>query len=281
MRSTWLAFGLLAYGWTWVTVLPLLLVARGVVDWQLPGELEGLGAFGPLFAAVVLTAREGPEARRRWWASLTQVQGLPGSAIALTVGLPFAFLAVALAVQVLTTGGLPDAATLTSGRFGSIRELVDLFVIGSIVQGLGEEAGWRGYLQPRARQRLAPFAFTLALFPLWLFWHMPFFLSRVEFGLPQFAGFALGILSAGFFLTLIVELSGSVLLAVAFHALLNATRGTALAVSTTAFLSYGLAVTVGAVAVAVILWRRGREPGVPAPLGVPAGPGLPVASPAG
>jgi hypothetical protein len=100
---------------------------------------------------------------------------------------------------------------------------------------------------------------------------MPFFLSRPEFGIGQFAGFALGILSAGFFLTLIVELTGSVLLAVLFHALLNTTRGIALAVSTPAFLSYGLAVTAGAIVVAVYLFRRDREPGVPAPAGGPAG----------
>ena len=280
MGNRILKFALVAYAWTWVTTLPLLLSNRGIVDWQIPGEWEGLGALGPLVAALVMLRSEGPEARRRFWRSLTGWRGLPRAGVWLALVTPFAFLAVALAFQV-ARGGLPGWAELSTGRLGTLRGVVDLFVIGSLVQGFGEETGWRGYLQPRLRTRLAPFAFTLALFPIWLFWHMPFFLSRVEFGLPQFAGFALGILSAGFFLTLIVELSGSVLLAVAFHALLNATRGTALAVSTTAFLSYGLAVTVGAVAVAVILWRRGREPGVPAPLGVPAGPGLPVASPAG
>lgn len=264
-------FGLIAYGWTWVTTLPLLLAGRGLVDWQIPGEWEGLGALGPFVAAMVMLAGEGPEARQRFWSSLTQWRGLPRRGVLLALGLPFVFLAVALATQLVRTGGLPGFAELAAGRLGTLRSVLDLVLVGSLVQGFGEETGWRGYLQPRLRQRLAPFAFTLALFPLWLFWHMPFFLGRPEFGVPQFAGFALGILSAGFFLTLIVELTGSVLLAVLFHALLNTTRGIALAVSTPAFLGYGLAVTAGAIVVAVFLYRRGREPGVPAPVGSPAG----------
>jgi membrane protease YdiL (CAAX protease family) len=271
MGNRILKFGLIAYAWTWVTTLPLLLSNRGIVDWQVPGEWEGLGALGPLVAALVMLGSEGPEARRRFWQSLTGWHGLPRAGVLLALVTPFVFLAVALVVQA-ARGGLPGWAELSTGRLGTLRGVVDLFVIGSLVQGFGEETGWRGYLQPRLRTRLAPFAFTLALFPLWLFWHMPFFLGRPEFGIAQFAGFSLGILSAGFFLTLIVELTGSVLLAVLFHALLNATRNVALAVSTPAFLAYGLAVTVGAVALAVYLYRRGREPGVPAPLGLPVVP---------
>jgi membrane protease YdiL (CAAX protease family) len=266
-------FGLIAYAWTWLTTLPLLLSNRGIVDWQVPGEWEGLGALGPLVAALVMLRAEGPEARRRFWQSLTAWRGLPRAGVWLALVTPFAFLAVALAFQV-AWGGLPGWAELSTGRLGTLRSVVDLFVIASLVQGLGEETGWRGYLQPRLRARLAPFAFTLTLFPIWLFWHMPFFLGRPEFGIAQFAGFSLGILSAGFFLTLIVELTGSVLLAVLFHALLNATRGVALAVSTPAFLAYGLAVTVGAVVLAIYLYRRAREPGVPAPLGLPAAPAM-------
>jgi membrane protease YdiL (CAAX protease family) len=271
MGNRILKFGLIAYAWTWVTTLPLLLSNRGIIDWQVPGEWEGLGALGPLVAALVMLGSEGPEARRRFWQSLTGWRGLPRAGVLLALVTPFVFLAVALVVQ-SARGGLPGWAELSTGRLGTLRGVADLFIIGSLVQGLGEETGWRGYLQPRLRTRLAPFAFTLALFPLWLFWHMPFFLGRPEFGIAQFAGFSLGILSAGFFLTLIVELTGSVLLAVLFHALLNATRNVALAVSTPAFLAYGLAVTVGAVALAVYLYRRGREPGVPAPLGLPAAP---------
>jgi membrane protease YdiL (CAAX protease family) len=269
MAARFLKFGLVAYVWTWVTTLPLLLANRGLVDWRIPGEWEGVGAFGPFVAALVLLRAEGSDARHRFWQSLTRWRGLPRAGVLLAVLTPFAFLALALTVQA-ARGGLPGWAELSTGRLGTVAGVMELVLVASLVQGFGEETGWRGYLQPRLRTRLAPFAFTLALFPLWLFWHMPFFLGRPEFGLAQFAGFSLGILSAGFYLTLIVELTGSVLLAVLFHALLNTTRGVALAVSTSAFLAYGLAVTVGAVALAVYLYRRGREPVVPAPLGLPA-----------
>lgn len=269
MTSRILRFGLIAYAWTWLTTLPLLLPARGLADWQVPGEWEGVGAFGPFVAALVMLAFEPPAARRQFWASLTRWRGLPAPALWLALGAPFLFLAAALSAELARNGALPGWEALATGRLGTVRSVVDLVVIASLVQGLGEEAGWRGYLQPRLRQRLAPFAFTFTLFPLWLFWHMPFFLSRPEFGIGSFIGFSLGILSAGFFLTLIVELSGSVLLAVVFHALLNTTRGVALAVSSEAFQAYGVAVLAGAIGAAVVLYRRRREPGVPAPLGLP------------
>ncbi len=61
--------------------------------------------------------------------------------------------------------------------------------------------GWRGYLLPKLLGRLRTLPATLLLFPMWWLWHLPFFLGRPEFGLPQFLGFGLGILSASIWLT--------------------------------------------------------------------------------
>lgn len=245
-----LAFVVLAYGWTWVTVLPLLLQRRGLVQLNLPEAWEAVGAFGPLVAAWVVTRAEKRVAEFR-----ARFVGAPDRAgVLVAIFSPLLFLLVALAVV-----GMPDWTTLGRGELGTLRGVLDLVLVASLLQALGEEPGWRGFMLPRLRERYGPLAATLVLFPVWVFWHLPFFLSRPEFGLPQFAGFSLGILSAAFWLTWLWERTRSVWLAVAWHALINITRGVALALSTRYFLSYGLAVTVGALVIAAWwLWRSRR-----------------------
>jgi membrane protease YdiL (CAAX protease family) len=176
----------------------------------------------------------------------------------LTFASPFGFHAVALLAVAAAPGEL-DWTRLANGPLATPAGLIELLVVGALLQSLGEEPGWRGWFLPKLRERLGPFAATLVLFPVWLFWHLPMFLARPEFGLPQFGGFALGILSAAVWMTAIYELTKSTLAAIAWHLLINATRGVALAISTPAFLSYGMAVTLGAVAIAVVAWRRSRS----------------------
>lgn len=247
------AFVALAYGWTWITVLPLLLQRRGVVQLNLPEAWEAVGAFGPLVAAWVVSRAEGGlnEFRARF-------AGTPDRAgLLVTYSSPLLFLLVALAVV-----GKPDWSILGNGELGTLHGVLDLVLVASLLQALGEEPGWRGYLLPRLRERHGPLVATLVLFPVWVLWHLPFFLSRPEFGWPQFAGFSLGILSAAFWLTWLWERTRSVWLAIAWHALINITRGVALALSTRYFLSYGLAVTVGALLIAGWwLWQGRRRTG--------------------
>lgn len=103
-----LAYLLLAYGWTWITVLPLLLQKRGVVDLGLPDAWEAVG-----------------------W---------------------------------------PDWSALGRSERGTLEGLLDLVLVASLLQALGEEPGWRGLLLPRLRERFRPLAATLLLFPAWLTW---------------------------------------------------------------------------------------------------------------
>jgi membrane protease YdiL (CAAX protease family) len=139
--------------------------------------------------------------------------------------------------------GLAELATF-SGLF-------DLIFIGGVLQGLGEEPGWRGFALPRLRQRFGPLAASVVLFPVWLCWHLPVFLSRPDFGLVQWLGFSLGIFSASIWLTLIYDATRSVLMAVIWHVLVNIARGIALAISVPVFLAMGNAVLIGALVIAV------------------------------
>jgi membrane protease YdiL (CAAX protease family) len=242
-----------AYGFTWLVVETL--------------HLEPLAAFGPTLAAllVMLLARSRGSARpgsaddlAEWRASLLRWPATRAGRW-LTFAAPFGFLAVAL-VAVAAAPGEVDWSRLANGPLATPTGLLELLLVGALLQSLGEEPGWRGWFLPKLRERFGPFAATLVLFPVWLLWHLPMFLARPEFGIAQFAGFALGILSAAVWMTAIYELTRSTLAAIAFHVLINATRGVALAISTPAFLSYGMAVTLGAVVIAAVAWRRSRPP---------------------
>jgi membrane protease YdiL (CAAX protease family) len=246
-----LAFLLMAYGWSWLLALPLLAQRRGVLDLGLPEAWEAVTAFGPFVAALVVGGAAGRSAMlaslRRW--------RVGAGWLAFCCLSPFLLLAIAIAAVRIATGDWPDTAQLVSGKLGSLIGVLDLVLIAGLAQGLGEEPGWRGWLLPRLRQRYRPLAATLALFPLWLFWHLLAFLGRPEFGVAQFAAFALGILAAAIWLTFIWEGTGSVLMAVAWHALINVARNMALAVSMPLFLTLSTLVLISAVLI-LIGWIR-------------------------
>lgn len=256
----------LAYGWTWITVLPLMLQGRGIVDLGLPHYFEVVGAFGPMLAAIfVLSRTGGAGALRAFFRSFLHWR-VGRRWLALTVLSPLAFLLLALCVVALQGGAWPAWPPPGTGRLGSLTAVFDLILFGAILQSLGEEPGWRGYLLPGLLARFRRLPATLLIWPVWWLWHLPFFLSRPEFGIGQLLGFGLGILAASVWMTVLWEGTQSIFIAILWHALLNITRGIAGGFSTAVFLTYGLVVTVGAVAI-VIWWLRPARPaeGLPVP----------------
>ncbi|TFG86863.1 MAG: CPBP family intramembrane metalloprotease [Chromatiales bacterium] len=247
-----------AYLWTWVTILPLLLQKRGILALGLPDAWESVGAFGPFVAAYLVIRRtEGSAGLVRFFRGLTHWR-VGGGALSLTLLSPVAFLVLAGGLVTVQTGSPPSLAALASGRLGSVHAVVDLVLVGAVLQSLGEEPGWRGYLLPKMLGRFRSLPSTLLLFPVWWLWHLPFFLGRPEFGWAQFLGFGLGIASATIWLTFLWERSRSILLAVLWHTVLNITRGIALGFSTAMFLAYGMVVAIGALC--IVAWWLLRRP---------------------
>ena len=126
--------------------------------------LFAIGAAGPSLAALIafLTLRRGEVPRARvsapWlWVPLSLVLGaLPAVASALILD-PASFGSAAPAV-IAGSGG------------------VLLFVVMYLIAGpLAEEFGWRGYLQPRLRQRFGILATSLVVGIVWAIWHVPLF----------------------------------------------------------------------------------------------------------
>lgn len=234
-RFPLLSYFLLAYLFTWVIEVPMALGVRGVIDLHLPLWVEALAAFGPFLAAViVLRVTRGRGGVNELLASLCRWR-VPPLWAALTIVPPFVVLLAALAM----TGEL---GKLFSGEL--LREIIaagklfELIFISSLIRGVGEEPGWRGYALPLLRGRHGPLVATLLLWPVWTLWHLPSFLARPEFATGAAIGFTLGILAATAWTTLLYDKTRSVFMLALWHALVNITRGIAGTASGEAFMAY-------------------------------------------
>lgn len=214
-RHPLLAYCVLAYAITWLLVSPLVGAAWGIVPVLAPAW-HALGAFGPVAAAVIVTAIiGGKQGLRAFAARLVRWRVPPGWwLLALSPLLLFVLSAVAVRI---VTGAWPGF-----GHFLYDPTLVLSWLAG-IIYGIGEEPGWRGFALPRLQERHNALSATLLVAAIWVCWHAPFFIYRFAFSPSQFIGFAIGIAAGAIWLTCLYNGSGgSVLLAIVYHASLNA-----------------------------------------------------------
>lgn len=133
-----------------------------------------IALFGPAVAAIVVTRADGtwPELRARitgWRRHLGWY--------ALALAVPFAVAGVARIVYTLTGTAIDGLGTITA-----IEAVIFVLVI-------GEEIGWRGFLQPRLRERWGLAKAGLLTGVVWVLWHLPLYLAP-EQGIAAFALFA-------------------------------------------------------------------------------------------
>jgi membrane protease YdiL (CAAX protease family) len=222
-------FVVLAYGISWACWLPIAFAGDAVQPgdgW--PTHFPGL--LGPLVAAFVVTAltedRTGVRdllarmLRRRtgarWWL--------------VAAGSPLALFAIALLIATLVEGR-PDIAGLSrvSGLPATLG-IAGVWVMLVLVNGLGEETGWRGYALPMLQRRYSPLVATVLVTAIWAAWHAPLFVI-----LESYRGFSVATIPAFFFslfcgavvLTWLYNGSGgSVLLAAVWHGTYNLVAAT-------------------------------------------------------
>jgi membrane protease YdiL (CAAX protease family) len=242
------SYFVLAFAWSWLLWLPLLLGSGG------PALLV-LGGFGPLVAALAVTWLAGEpvgEWVRRLW-----LRRVPARWWACALGLPLLLYGVVNAV--LAASGRPVDWSLALERAPA--HLATLGFVAVLGGGL-EEPGWRGFALPRLQDRLGPLAGTAVLGLVWGLWHVPLY-GPLGFAVP----FVLA-----FFYTWLYNRTGSVLLCVLLHAsftaaqdhlvLLPAAGEHAGALDTVDLVLFG-AYVLGALAVVVLTGGRlGHEPRV-------------------
>ena len=250
-------FVALAFAFSWLWWVPMAM--RGQVTH--PGEgwpthLPGL--LGPAFAAIVVELgwhgstglRDlGRRAVRwrgvgRWWWSVPAVLALG---------------AVGLAVSA-ATGNPVDLGGLAEYSGAPVVSVVLLFGNVLLVNGYGEELGWRGLLPDGLVDRVGEVRAALLVTVVWGTWHLPLFWVVDSFRSMGWAsiGWVLGLLAGSVVLTRLYVGSGrSVLLVALWHTAFNfttattATQGLSAAITSTA-------VIVAAVVVLVQAQRRER-----------------------
>jgi membrane protease YdiL (CAAX protease family) len=141
----------------------------------------------------------------------------------------------------------------------------------TLLNGVGEETGWRGYAIPHLQRSHSPLVASLILAAFWATWHVPaFFLLETYQGLgpATVPAFFVGLASGAILLTWLYNRSGgSILLVVLWHGTYNLVSGTE-AVQGTIAAAVSTAVIVQA-AVLVVLELRVQRGGRPSVLGPP------------
>jgi membrane protease YdiL (CAAX protease family) len=212
-------FVALTFGISWLLWLPSVLRSTGVADLpEIVGLLGLVAVLGPTVAAFVLVGLQSGRAGmarllrralatnfdKRWW--------IPTLLLLPTVG------AVAVAVVALAGDGFQDWVVPSIGTV--LVTTVTILLVGG---GL-EEFGWRGYALDRLQNGRNALTASLTLGLIWGSWHLPLFLidGTVQQAIPVWQFLLQQMLLAVLYTWLYNNTSGSLLIAIVFHTLGNA-----------------------------------------------------------
>jgi len=163
-----------AFAITWAIWAPILVQVRTDGTDTMPWTYF-LASAGPAAAAVAATGRAGGAPALLAWLRRIFAWRLPPRWWAAAVGMPVGYFLVAWTAAALITGHWPDLSA-----FGRTEKLPGLAwpgvaVVWALTFGLGEEAGWRGWLLPALSRRMPAFWATLGVAGVWIAWHLPAF----------------------------------------------------------------------------------------------------------
>lgn len=252
-------FLFVAFAVTWAIWTPILVQARTTGIERMPWTFF-LASSGPLCAAVAAAWWEGGATGLASWARRTFSVRFGGVWWVAGIGMPLAYLAIAWVAVLFVTGGWPDAAS-----FGLTEKLPGVAwpavtVVWVLTFGLGEEAGWRGWLLPALSRRLSVFWSALIVAAVWIVWHAPaFFFNPTYMAMGAgIVGWMLALVCGSYLLAwMTVGARWSIVPVLLWHAgfdLLTASDQSAGIIAST----ISAIVMVQGVACAWLLWRRAR-----------------------
>lgn len=259
-RSPLLLYVVLAYAVSWSWWIPMALTgvtARPGQGW--PTHLPGL--MGPAIAAIAVTAIVDGTAGLRDLGSRTWCWRVPMRWYLLVAG-TLGMLALAPITRWLAGQPAPSAAeyTIYSGVGALPLTLTILIVL--VVNGFGEEIGWRGFLVDRLLERHGVVATALIVAPIWACWHAPMFwfvASLAGLGPGGAVGWLIGLTAGSILLTWLYASSGrSVWVVALWHTAFNFTTATTAATGLPAAAASTL-VMVAAIGIAIRSRARGAR----------------------
>jgi uncharacterized protein len=222
-------FFFLAYALSWAYWVPMVVLGLRVAPGSSTTHFPGL--LGPLIAAFLTPLLAGDvsslQALRKKLLRVTEPKWL----FFLCSLSPLLFLLGALLISLVFGVRMPALSDFS--RYSGLpqMELPFVLVIVLLVNGFGEETGWRGFALPRLQSQFGSLGGTLALAALWAGWHAPLFLIietyRSMTPLLLVFGFGLGLVCGAIVLSHVAHLTGGSVLAVAlWHASYNMTSAT-------------------------------------------------------
>lgn len=222
------SFFFMAYAFSWIMLMPFILS-----EWNILPKATFYNIFfvlnpfaGPALAAFIMTGLiEGKAGLLRLRRSCIQVRAGWQWYLLILLGIPALFL---LGIAVL-----PGAWASFSGfpPHFLVTYLVTFVIIFFGGGPLGEEIGWRGFALPRMQSRYGALRATLLLGVLWVFWHLPHFLTSAQRGGPG-TGWAAFLTNFPIFFLMVISMTilftwvfnhtrGSVFMAILLHASIN------------------------------------------------------------
>ena len=217
-RAFPVTYFVLAFAFTWFFWGLGVLVERGFIP-TLPG-FTVIGTFGPMVAAVILTAREGGRAELRCLLGRIVRWRVPPVWYGVAILGPLALTLAAIALHVALGGQMPGPGAL----IGVLPTVVFVSVYMLIFVALGEEVGWRGYALPALQARHGAFVASVMLGAMWALWHVPqFFNPATLYSDLPFVLFLAYLIPFSVLITWVFNSTGgSLLMAMLVHAVMNA-----------------------------------------------------------
>jgi len=163
--------------------------------------LDQVGLSGPLISSVTVTGvLHGGSGVRRFLGRIFQWR--VGIQWYLFVLFSAAVLAVAAGGLYVLVGGTAPALVFTVG-------------FGSLISGIREEYGWRGFALPRLQTQYSPLKASIVIALFWVLWHLP--IMPVE--LPMMPIYLLKVMAISILFTWVYNRTGgSMLFPVLYHA---------------------------------------------------------------
>jgi membrane protease YdiL (CAAX protease family) len=181
-----LSFFLLAILISWLLAVPALFFGMPFKPFQT------VGAYGPLLAAVILSAAMGSGELKSLFRRMTNFRFRLVWYLLAIFGFVLLYLLVAGLAGAPLMQSLAQRWTLIFTLY--LPALLTTFLINPI----GEETGWTGFALPRLQQRFKPWLSAVILGAIWAIWHLPGFFVPSELGAFNPVNFTFFILNSVF-----------------------------------------------------------------------------------
>jgi membrane protease YdiL (CAAX protease family) len=163
-------FFMLAFLISWLLALPSFL-------FEIPFKrFQTAGAYGPLLAAVIVSAVIGR----------AELKSLFGRMTNLRFGLSWYLLAIFGYVLLYSLVAGLAGAPLVQSLFERWTLLLTLYLpalfTAYLVNPIGEETGWTGFALPHLQKRFSPWLSAVVLGVVWALWHLPAYFVPSEMG---------------------------------------------------------------------------------------------------